>query len=416
MSLLSSLSGQISQVRDGGLKIVFRKLRTLITYLFNCVFGGAIVLVASLARPFITIRFGSLFTSRIGHLAFNMDNYLASRRARNSREWGVFKTDRHISNLTIFEHWRRQEHLLISNVAALPFFFLEKFFPDSPMLISYKKELSYETAYDSLCSTSPSFFRFTAVEEQQGKKLLSDFGINGPFVCFHNRDSAYLSFFGDDGNLHDFRDFEFDDYRLAIESIVRLNIYALRLGEIVAKKSALDLPLFQELTGSKRRDFFEIYLMSKCLFFVGGNTGFSNVARIMRKPQLIVNFLPFRIRELTIYSENSLFIPKKLYKVKEGRYLRYREMNALPYDIHYKGDFFADHGIRIENNTPEEIEDAVLEMHSRTEGSWVDSEAQQQLQNQFWNSLGDEPGLNLLHRALKSTISSTFLERNRSLL
>ncbi|TSA58511.1 MAG: TIGR04372 family glycosyltransferase, partial [Methylophilaceae bacterium] len=145
-------------------------------------------------------------------------------------------------------------------------------------------------------------------------------------------------------------------------------------------------------------------------------TGFSNVSRILRKPQLLVNYIPFIISELSAWAAGSLILPKKLYKLNEGRYLGYSEMSSLPYDIHYKGDFFADNGLRIENNSQEEIANAVLEMRARLAGTWRDSEIQQQLQDQFWDSVSGERYANVIRSELKLKISSTFLESNPELL
>ena len=53
------------------------------------------------------------------------------------------------------------------------------------------------------------------------------------FVCFNNRDSAYEV--RNDSNFHDFRNFEFDDYRDAIKSLNDLNVPSVRIGKKIEK-------------------------------------------------------------------------------------------------------------------------------------------------------------------------------------
>ena len=91
-------------------------------------------------------------------------------------------------------------------------------------------------------------------------------------------------------------------------------------------------------------------------------------------------------------------------------------MAALPYDIHYQGDFFGDRGITVVNNSEVEIADAILEMEAQVTGCWTDSEDQQNLQSVFWASMGDSENVDIIRNRLKIKISSKFLERNRELI
>ena len=170
------------------------------------------------------------------------------------------------------------------------------------------------------------------------------------------------------------------------------------------------------ITGARRSDFSDMALISKCLFFVGCSTGFSMVSRLFRKPELLINYVPFQIHELSIWPKKTIIVPKKLYKISECRYLRFSEMAELPYDIHYKGDFFQDMGLQVENNTPEEIADAILEMWKRTTGVWNDSEVQHHFQEKFWNSIKHINYSNDLRNKSGIEISSMFLEKNNFLI
>lgn len=413
MSNLTFINRSISQAKLGELKVLVRKLITLVKLALKLSMGGVIVLICYALEPFIRIRFGHLYTSRIGHLCYNMDNYLAGRRERGSKEWGVFKTDKRIANKTIYSLWRQQKRILFTNFAVFPLWFLQTLLPSSRLLISWRNELHPVV---STVSATPANIFLRKSDEFKGARLLDTYGITLPYICLHNRDSAYLDHYGLDGNNHDYRDFDFDDFGLGIQKITESGVMAVRLGEKIKLEFESNNPKFISITGSERSDFSDAYLIAKSQFFVGGSTGFSNVSRLFRKPQLLINYIPFRLPELSAWAAGSLILPKKLFKISEKRYLQFSEMASLHYDIHYKGDFFGDHGLRVESNSPEEIADAIVEMQARVIGTWHDSEVQQQLQNRFWNSVSRERHANVIRDELKMKISSSFLERNPELL
>ncbi len=407
---------QVTEIAHGGLRVVVRKIATLIKISIKLPIGGIVVFLCYLLYPIVKIRFGHLYTSRIGHLCMNMDNYLALRKMRSSMEWGIFRTDKRIANKLILSSWAQQQKVLFTNFAVAPHYFLSKLMPNSHLLISLENEL-YDQDY--ALSKTPRIFQISKSDESAGAATLESLGIDRQFICFHNRDSAYLDQYGSDSNYHDYRDFEFQDFELAIERVTKSGTMAIRLGEIIKTESDIENPLFLSLTGSNRSNLLDVYLISQCLFFVGGNTGFSSVSRVLRKPQLLINYIPFVISGKfgwRGWSAGSLVIPKKILKISEDRYLRFSEISALPYDIHYQGNYFFDNGLVVVNNTQGEIADAIVEMQARVTGKWTDTAEQQKIQDQFWTSVSKKKKhMNTLRDNLGITVSSRFLERNQHL-
>ncbi|MCX6733048.1 MAG: TIGR04372 family glycosyltransferase [Candidatus Roizmanbacteria bacterium] len=413
MNAFTLINRNLIEIRSGGWAVLFRKSLTITRLTLSPLIGGVVVLVCYALSPFVMIRFGHLYTSRIGHLCYNMDNYLAARRERGSKEWGVFKTDGRISNKAIYFLWKQQERIFFTGFAGFPIWFLQTLMPGSRLLISWRNEMHPDV---SCISATPTNVCLSNSDEIKGSKLMHAHGITSPFICLHNRDSAYLDHYGSDGNVHDYRDFDFSDFEPAIQKITASGTMAVRLGEMTKSEYRIENPKFVSITGPKRSDFSDVYLIEKCQFFVGGATGFSSVSSLFRKPQLLVNYTPFRLHELSAWAADSLVVPKKLYKTSESRYLHFSEMAALSYDIHYKGDFFGDLGLRVVDNSPEEIADAIVEMQARITGKWFDSVVQQQLQDSFWDSVSGVSHADTIRHHLRITLSSTFLERNQSLI
>ena len=407
------LRKQVNDIQLGGHIVFINKVCIFIQSLFYFLIGGITVFFCYCFRPIIEVRFGRLYTSRIGHLCYNMDNYLSDRRGRQSKEFAIFKRDNHVSNQAIYSLWKSDKKILFTKIADPPLWFLETFLSSSVMLISWHNELS--PVY-SIASLTPSNINHEDIDEQEYNKIIKDNNITEPFICMHNRDSAYINYYGSDGNAHDFRDFDFHDYEIGINRITELGVTAIRMGEIIKTHYVTFNRRFMSITGARRSDFSDMALISKCLFFVGCSTGFSMVSRLFRKPELLINYVPFQIHELSIWPKKTIIVPKKLYKISECRYLRFSEMAELPYDIHYKGDFFQDMGLQVENNTPEEIADAILEMWKRTTGVWNDSEVQHHFQEKFWNSIKHINYSNDLRNKSGIEISSMFLEKNNFLI
>lgn len=391
------------------MKVFFKKIYKLAVWTSKYIFGALIVAICFLIKPFKNIRFGHIYTSRIGHLCSNIDNYIYRKLEKNLQEIAIFMPDSSVCNREIASMWQRHKNIYISSIAKYPLLFLKLCNPSSSMIISFQKELGPKF---TLTSTGISNILIGASDLIKYNNMLEDLNLTKPFVCFHNRDSAYMSRHGLDmldKNYHDYRDFEFDDYKSAINQLHKDGIHSVRLGETIKKASEIEKHELLSLTGSNKYDLGIIY---NCLFFVGTNSGFSNVSRILRKPQLLVNYIPFELDRLSIYAWGSIILPKKLWSKSKNRYLTFSEMNLLPYSIHYQGDFYQDMGLEVIDNTEQEISESVKEMQKRIKGDWYDSTLQSDLQMAFWESMKNIPFANETKNSLNILISSTFLEKN----
>jgi putative glycosyltransferase (TIGR04372 family) len=376
--------------------------------------GFFLVIILLLLRPFIFFRLGHLYTSRIGHLSYNLDNYLTLQKQRKRKEFALFKTDKYVSNKYLLSMWNRNKYIHISKIWNMGYEFLIKYYPNSPMLISFKDEMHLDI---SLNSANQVNIKFSDKELWLGRELLKKLGIEYPFICFHNRDSAYLDYYSNlkDGNFHDYRDFEIDDYTKGIKSLIAKKYSTVRLGEIVAKDFIFNDSRFVSVTGNKRTDFLDLFLISESLFFIGGNTGLTYLTTMFRKPCLIVNFIPFKIREMSAISCNSVIVPKKLFSKSQNRFLTISEMASFEYDIHYKGNFYEDSGLIIVNNSETELCAAIAEMEARIKQKWVDNDVQKILQRKLNRSLENQKYWDVIE-SLGIKISSSFIELNPELI
>ena len=130
----------------------------------------------------------------------------------------------------------------------------------------------------------------------------------------------------------------------------------------------------------------------------------------------MVNYIPLKIYELTVWGACSIIIPKKLYSNRQKRFLTFAEIDRLDQNIHYKGDFYRDHGLDVIDNTSEEIGEAVKEMEARLKGTWVEDQRDERLQKACLDSLKDRESTRIFAHVLKSRIGAHFLRTNPQLI
>jgi hypothetical protein len=77
------MSRQISQIKEEGIEAIWRKLKTisrrLIIFLLSLLVIPLVFVIRAI-KPWIWIRFGWFFGSRIGHIAFDVEYYLTEKK------------------------------------------------------------------------------------------------------------------------------------------------------------------------------------------------------------------------------------------------------------------------------------------------------------------------------------------------
>ena len=378
------------------------KLRNIIAIIL----GAVIIFFFSILNVFFNIRFGVIYTTRVGHLCSNIDSYLSSRK---KNEIAIFGTQRTIANYVIFNSWKSSKRIYFSKIGLLGDFFLKRFFPDHKMLIKWNE------LYPNY-----SFFMLKRknikIKKIKNINIIGTFNQKKPFICFHNRDDAYLKSIGGgrDPNDHYYRDYKFSDYNNAINFVTKKKIQAVRIGRVTNEKFEIRNKQYNDYSNKNSNDKTDIFLIKNCEFLVASATGLSNIASVFRKKTLFVNHIPFNLREMYLYTPRSLFIPKKLFLIKEKRFLKFHEIESLKYNIHEK-KFFEKRGLKVINNTLNEINMATQEMLQNYKKKEVDL-YNTELQNKFWSSLEDQKAVKIIRHKLKFNICNSFLLKNKKLI
>lgn len=373
------------------------------------------LLLIFIIRPFIRIRIALLFSDRIGHFAGNTELYLCDQEINQPRykHIDLHYFPRKRCNNQLARMWKRELNIM-------PWFFLR---PLDLIIRSFSVLSSFHALapsggdrdIDNLMERSDPHLRFTSEEEKLGKAGLISMGIadGSKFVCLNVRDNAYLP--GPEYSYHDFRNSDIQNYILASEELTKRGYFVIRMGVIVNEAiNSLDPMVIDYATNGMRSDFMDIYLGAKCNFCISVGSGFDAVTNIFRRPIVEVNFAPIG-NFYTWGNTPPILLAKHYVDVKSGLKLSLNEIFSRNVGFCYTASDFELEGVRLVENTPEEIRDAVMEMACRLEGKWVTHDKDNDLQIVFWdnfpvNAVG--PNGVRWHGKINSYYSANFLRNN----
>lgn len=320
-----------------------------------------------------------IYSSRIGHLCWNMDNY-HNMVAQNNTFYSktrVFILDKTISNYAILK--------MIKN--GLPGIYIQgKLAQIIDKLIKVERWKKFVASWKNIHPNQPRLANTTkwiSVPKSEIQRLSVKHKLTSKeSVVFHNRDESYLSQFGGDGNFHLHRNFPFSDYASAISTLKKYDMTAIRIGTVVEEEYYADNLI--NLTGKNKDYWGDVTSVEISKFFVSGSSGISHLSTLLRKPHLYVNLIPFDLARLAACAQNSIFIPKKLRNLLTGKFLSLKESLDLfkDWSIHDR-HFFDLRKIEVVNNSQEEINEAFIEMLKRASGNLEESLHQSDIRNQL---------------------------------
>ncbi|MEG5045380.1 TIGR04372 family glycosyltransferase [Microcoleus sp. B4-C1] len=346
----------------------------------------------------------------IGHLAINIDIYIKMGILgwRPQYHTILLAPSEQVINPCLLNYWRRYLHIitdpsvierllpLAKTMRCLEYTLYHIKLASGQMVdIGYAMPIvqkQWETqARPPLLTRSPSDY-------ERGWNCLRDLGVpkNAWFVCLHVREDGFRR-----EGITTHRSADINTYSLAIESIVARGGWVIRMGDPTMKplppmKQAIDYA-----HTDAKSDWMDVFLCTSCRFFLGSASGLACVPLVFGVPSAITNTWPVSGRPP---SNHDLFIPKLAWSEVEKRYLTFEEALAPRFFFNLNSQLLYSWGIKVVDNTPEEINDLVLEMLDRLEGKCQYTAEDEVLQQQF-NSLPTPYGPS----AFNSRIGRSFL-------
>ena len=333
-----------------------------------------------------TIEIIRIYSSRVGHLSWNMDNYHNIITKQNSigSKTRVFILDSTVSNHAILNMFK----------TGIPGIYIKgKLARILSQLIKVERWKRFVVSWETIHPNQPRLantLRWVEVPKSEINRFLVKHKLtNQQSVVFHNRDESYLNHTNGDGNYHVYRNFPFSDYSSAISTLQKFNMAAIRIGTIIEEEYLAENLI--TLTGENQDYWGDVTGVEISKFFVSGSSGISHLSTLLRKPHLYVNLIPFDLARLSACAQNSVFIPKKLRDLSTGNFLSLKESIDLfrNWTIHDR-HFFTVRKIEIVNNSQQEINEALLEMLWRTNSNWKETFYQSEIRERLEKLYNDD--------------------------
>jgi len=346
----------------------------------------------------------------IGHLAINIDIYIKMGVLgwRPQYHTILLAPSEQVINPCLLNYWRRYLHIITDPSTIDRLLPLAKTMRCLEYTLYHIKQASGQMvdigyampivqkqweaeARPPLLTRSPSDY-------ERGWNCLQDLGVpkNAWFVCLHVREDGFRR-----EGITTHRSADINTYSLAIESIVARGGWVIRMGDTTMKPLP---PMKQAIDYARtdaKSDWMDVFLCTSCRFFLGSASGLACVPLVFGVPSAITNTWPVSGRPP---SNQDLFIPKLAWSEVENRYLTFEEALAPRFFFNLNSQLLYSWGIKVVDNTPEEINDLVLEMLDRLEGKCHYTAEDEVLQQQF-NSLPTPYGPS----AFNSRIGRSFL-------
>ena len=399
-------SKTISYVRQNLHKIVY------------FIFWPVVVIVERIIHSVLAKKYQKIIVwrtaeERLGHLAGNTELFLR-RKTLSCKDESVLHiwvaTRSRAANKRLFD--MVSVHFTVIQNRLCKFF----------IKVMATRNPSYWDLYNTFAFNSNEYYEFNTIspqlafserEEAEGTKMIAQIGLSAhEYIGFHNRDSQYLirthPFL--DYSYHNHRDSDVSEILPALRFLNNQNIWAVRIGQDFEKSVAMDSArIIESPIVIEDKEFLDLYVLKKCKFFIGNTSGPYVVALAFGTPSVLLNWIPLKYAPML---KNDIFIPKKLWSEVKERFLTFREIIYSNINEWNETDLYKEAGIKVVDNSADEILAVVQEMNSRIEDTWVETEEDKELQNCFRSLF--QQGYHCY--GFPSRIGANFLRENRQLL
>ncbi|MCP3932868.1 MAG: TIGR04372 family glycosyltransferase, partial [Bacteroidetes bacterium] len=213
----------------------------------------------------------------------------------------------------------------------------------------------------------PPLLHITKEERKFVYSALKLFGIpqKAWYVCLHVREPGFHKQWN---KLYpSMRDADIDDYKLAIEKIVKSGGWVIRMGDPTMKKLPKMKGVVDYAHSPHKTNTADILIPLCCRFFLGTNSGYSTIPHIYGIRCAFTNWVPIG---LPLWSKRDLMIPKLFQNQKDQKFLGLEEIfeTGLAFVQNWAD---LPKGISLVENSPEEIKDLTQEMLSITDKNAV---------------------------------------------
>jgi putative glycosyltransferase (TIGR04372 family) len=329
------------------------------------------------------LRFTAI--GRIGHLAAEPDIFV-KEGLLGLRRWcfGVALSPPGMAaNECLLEYWRRYLSVVRSPFWAEVLSWFARFPYLRCEVGRYTlaiNETAPSVAVQSAWGNRPALLALSERHQREGRALLSELGVpaNAEIVCFHCREPGFSPA---DEALHSFRNCDIGNYLPAVEELAKQGYWCIRMGDPSMRRLDPMEKVVDYAHLAIRSDWMDVFLCASCRFFLGSPSGLSEVASVFGRPSAMANQAP--MSTLLKFGFNDVSIPKLLWSEAQQRHLGFREVFGSEIANFRFTNLYQERGLRLVENTGEDIRDLALEVLQRSGGGIGYSAEDEQRQQRF---------------------------------
>ena len=401
-------------------KYLFKNyIRSYRSNIFFFLLSIPLALLIIIVSPLIKIKIGELQSRKIGAFSSSIEIYLAEIKLKlvkiKINEIHLFYCNHKICNEYILNHWKKNL-IILPRVILEPIFFsfnsskyLQNFLVnlrDVNVVNKSNKKINFPIQADinDVLDITKTSIEFIHNERSTCEKILNDLGlkINQKIVCFANRDGLFLK-----ENFSSKRNAKINTYKDAIEYLANKDFFCIRMGKHHVEKidflqdNIIDYPF-----SDKRSDLMDLFIFSKCIFLISTGHGLAELAPLLRKKRLIVNYsYPQKLHWLG--NHTPLVILKKFKNLINNEYISFKEVYEKKLYLISTTDLKS-YGFELVDNSEEEILDATKDMHELYNNNFKTEVSEQE---KFWSIYKKD----FKWRPNQMMIGKTFYEKNYDL-
>jgi putative glycosyltransferase (TIGR04372 family) len=212
----------------------------------------------------------------------------------------------------------------------------------------------------------PPLLTLKAEHLERGWQALAQLGMpkGAWFACLHVREGGYMR--ETPGSQEAFRNCDIFTYLPAVAEITRRGGWVVRIGDRSMKPLPPLPQVIDYVHSPAKSEWMDIFLSGACRFVLGSGSGMSTIAQLFGRPIADTNWFPAGNH---IWTGREIYIVKRYWSDTERRFLDWHEVMTPPLALTYDARMLTRTGIRVVDNTEEEIRELCLEMLDRLDGA-----------------------------------------------
>lgn len=348
-----------------------RGLAATIVRAVEAAFGRLLALLVAPLVRLADVRFIQVRADRIGHLVVEPDCYLKERALAGAAGRGmdiVCLPSDQLANRHLAKYWKAHLRVVTSPLAC------RLLWP-----LAHRPGVGVDVSrYVALVDTTAGYgaiqrrwgergplLRLSDEDSQRGFAALHALGLprDAWFACLHVREAGYSP---EDDALHAYRNCDIGRFLPALQQIRARGGRIVRLGDPSMQRLPAMEGVIDYAHSGSRSDWMDVFLCGAARLFVGTSSGLCNVASVFGRPSCLANLTP--LSTVLPYGAGDVGIPKLLYSVREDRYLSFGEAFGSPVSNYRFSDLYEKAGVRVEENSSEDIAALIGEALDRLEG------------------------------------------------